>query len=240
MIDTHCHLLPGVDDGPASYADSLELARTLVGEGVTRVLCTPHYSNRYPTPLDRARDRFERLRTDLAAIGMPLELELAAEVSVDLALRAPADELAARAIAGRFLLVELVSDAPRDAAGAVGERLEAQGLEPVFAHPERWLAKRGSIDLLDELRSRGAWLQVVSASLVGSSRADVWEAAWELVVTGRADLVGSDSHRAGGRRVQLRALADLLDARCGPERRVDMLEHAPARLLAGASRSALV
>jgi protein-tyrosine phosphatase len=122
---------------------------------------------------------------------------------------------------------------------AVAERLAAEGLHAVFAHPERWLAARGRVDLLDDLRARGAWLQAVAPSLVGSARHEVWEAAWELVTTGRADLVGSDAHRAGGRRVQLRALGDLLEARCGAERRDDLLEHAPRRLLAGLPRAEL-
>jgi protein-tyrosine phosphatase len=239
MIDTHCHLLPGLDDGPASEAGCVRLARTLSEEGVTRVLCTPHYSRRYPTELHLARDRLERLRSDLAAVGVALELDLAFEVSAELALSAPVSELAPRAVAGRFLLVELVSRLPAEIPAAVARRLAAHGFEPVFAHPERWLAGRGRVDVLDELHAGGAWLQVVVPSLVGSSTREVWETAWELVLTGRADLVGSDAHRAGGRRVQLRGLADLLDARCGEARRVALLERAPARLLAGLPRADL-
>ena len=236
MIDTHCHLLPGLDDGPAGEADAVRLARALSEEGVTKVVCTPHWSQRFPTPNDAARRSIERLRSDLEAVGVELELELAAELSVEYAVRARADELFARSIAGRFVLVELVSSVPSGAPEAVARRLEADGLGVVFAHPERWLATRGRVDLLDDLRAGGAWVQVVAPSLVGSARTEVWEAGWELVTTGRADLVGSDAHRAGGRRVQLRALADLLEARCGAERRDHLLEHAPRRLLAGLPR----
>jgi protein-tyrosine phosphatase len=239
VIDTHCHLLPGLDDGPASGADAVRLARALSEEGVTRILCTPHYSRRYPTAFVAARDRFDRVRANLAAVGVALELDLAAEVSAELALRAPGAELAARAIAGRFLLVELVSGLPRTMPSAVADRLAADGFLPVFAHPERWLAGGGRVDLLDDLRSQGAWLQIVAPSLVGSASPEVWEIAWELVATGRADLVGSDAHRAGGRRVRLRGLADLIDARCGEERRDELLQHAPARLLAGLPRPEL-
>jgi protein-tyrosine phosphatase len=239
VIDTHCHLLPGLDDGPASHSDCILLARTLADEGVTRVLCTPHYSSRYPTESARARDALDRTRGDLRAIGVPLELDLAAEVSADRALRAPSPELHARAVAGRFLVVELVSRLPRGAPAEVLERLEAEGLVPVFAHPERWLAVHGPVELLDEARANGAWLQVVAPSLVGSSSAEVWEIAWELVVSGRADLVGSDAHRPAGRRIRLRALADLIEARCGEARRAELLEHAPARLLAGLAKPEL-
>jgi protein-tyrosine phosphatase len=239
VIDTHCHLLPGLDDGPASTADSVQLARRLAEEGVRRVVCTPHWSHRYPTPIEASLDRLEETRSDLQAVGVMLELDLAAELSVERALRARSEDLHSRAIAGRFVLVELVSGLPEDAPAAVARRLEDERLEPVFAHPERWLATRRRVDLLDELQRRGAWLQVVVPSLLGSSRPEVWEAAWELITTNRADLVGTDAHRAGGRRVQVRALAELLDARCGSERRRELLEHAPSRLLAGLRRPAL-
>src|SRR5688500_8301265 len=115
MIDTHCHLLPGLDDGPVTGADCVRLARTLSEEGATRVLCTPHWSRRYPTSVERARDRLERARSDLAGIGVPLHLELAAEVSVEFAVRARSEELVSRAIARRFVLVELISGLRPDA-----------------------------------------------------------------------------------------------------------------------------
>jgi protein-tyrosine phosphatase len=235
VIDTHCHLLPALDDGPRTETAFLRLARALTKEGVTRVVCTPHYSAGYPTEVLVVRDRLERARSVLATLSIPLALEPGAEVSVERALHAPASELRARAIAGKFLLVELVSAVPTASPESVLERLAEEGLRPIFAHPERWLARTGGLDVLDALHTRGARLQVVAPSLVGSASPDVWRTAWELVTSGRADLVASDAHHAGGQRVRLRALADLLDDRCGIERRRELLEHAPARVLAGAA-----
>ena len=57
MIDTHCHLLPAIDDGPPSTRESLELARQLVDTGVRMVVCTPHFSRRFPTDHAETRDR---------------------------------------------------------------------------------------------------------------------------------------------------------------------------------------
>jgi protein-tyrosine phosphatase len=233
VIDTHCHLLPAVDDGPRTEADFVALARVLAAESVTRIVCTPHYSARHASPFTLVRDRLERARDVLATLEIPLELDPGAEVSVERALAAPVSELRARAIAVEFLLVELVSDLPADTPARVLERLAEEGLRPIFAHPERWLARTGDLTGIDDLHEAGALLQVVAPSLVGSATTDVWRIAWELVVSGRADLVGSDAHRARGRRVRLRALAELLDERCGVERRTELLVGAPERLLAG-------
>ena len=62
MIDTHCHLLPGLDDGPATLPGSLDLARALVADGVEHVVCTPHFSRRHLTDVETG---LEGLRTYL-------------------------------------------------------------------------------------------------------------------------------------------------------------------------------
>ncbi|HZC28110.1 MAG TPA: CpsB/CapC family capsule biosynthesis tyrosine phosphatase, partial [Gaiellaceae bacterium] len=63
MIDTHCHLLPGLDDGPQRAVESVELARALARAGVQHVVCTPHVSRRYPTRPREAHERLEAVRT---------------------------------------------------------------------------------------------------------------------------------------------------------------------------------
>ena len=61
MIDTHCHLIPGVDDGPAEQTEALELAQVLIADGVSEVICTPHYSRLFTYPHEVAADRLASL-----------------------------------------------------------------------------------------------------------------------------------------------------------------------------------
>src|SRR5205085_11769131 len=93
VIDTHCHLLWRVDDGPGSQIDSIDLARLLVRQDVRAAVCTPHYSVRFPTRAAVMRERFEKLRLDLSDLGVTLRLALAAEVASKLALTVPLEEL---------------------------------------------------------------------------------------------------------------------------------------------------
>ena len=231
MIDTHCHLLAGVDDGPRTDAESLRLARRLVEDGVTTVVCTPHFSAQFPTPCVVALDRHARLRRELDALGVELETIVAAEVSVPAALETPADRLRRRAIGGRFLLVELVRETSALSALTVCARLFDFGLVPIIAHPERCRAVQADLTLLDEARREGAWVQVVAPSLAGSWGGGVWKTSWALVESGRADLLGSDAHRATASNPQLAAVAALVEERCGPARREEPTETAPRRLL---------
>jgi protein-tyrosine phosphatase len=231
VIDTHCHLLAGVDDGPRSDAESLRLARRLAEEGVTTVICTPHFSAQFPTPCVVALDRHERLRHELDAVGIELDTVVAAEVSVSAALETSDDRLRKRAIGGRFLLVELVRETSALSALTVCARLFDFGLVPIIAHPERCRAVQADLTLLDEARREGAWVQVVAPSLAGKWGGDVWTTSWTLVESGRADLLGSDAHRASTSNPQLASVAALVEERCGRARREELTETAPRRLL---------
>jgi protein-tyrosine phosphatase len=231
VIDTHCHLLAGVDDGPRSDAESLRLARHLAEDGVTTVVCTPHFSERFPTPRVVALDRHERLRRELDAVGIELETIVAAELSVATALETPVERLWARAIGGRFLLVELVRETSAVSALTVCARLFDFGLVPVIAHPERCRAVQANPALLDDAREEGAWMQVVAPSLAGGWGGGVWATAWALVESGRADLLASDAHRVSASSPSLAAVAALVEERCGRARREELTETAPRRLL---------
>lgn len=78
MIDTHCHLVPGVDDGPSDQREAVELARALTADGVTDAICTPHYARMSPFRHETAAKRLAALSVALRAAGTPLELTLAA------------------------------------------------------------------------------------------------------------------------------------------------------------------
>lgn len=233
MIDTHCHLLPGLDDGPPTQADALDLARRLAADGVSRVLCTPHYSAQFPTSHADAEARLSALRSELADACIRLEPALAAEVSPGYAVSVSPDDLARRSIAGRYVVVEVLADTPPPFFAAVLERLTEAGLAVIFAHPERCRALQRHAGLVDGIRRRGALLQVVAPSLLGRWGKEVAALAWRLVDTGRADLLGSDAHGVRRRSVHLGEAAALVRERLGDAAVSELTERRPASVLAG-------
>src|SRR3954454_12595753 len=112
MIDTHCHLLPGLDDGTRSAKEALSLARDLVHAGVTTVVCTPHRSRRFPTDMAVARERFVEVKAAIESAGLPLELRLGAEVSPAFAVSLDRAALEEVTIGSRHVLVELEPATP--------------------------------------------------------------------------------------------------------------------------------
>ena len=233
MIDTHCHLLPGLDDGPADEGEALGLARALVADGVRTVVCTPHLSARFPVEHDDASRAAELLRARLDAERIPLALELTAEVDPLAAYDAPLEELTRRALAGRFVLVEVTRDVSAPFFPAIADRLAPAGLAPVFAHPERSRAIQRSPAPLADARAAGAVVQIVAPSLLGRWREAVEECAWRLVEEGLADLLASDAHGVARRRVHLAEAARAVARRHGAAAAEALTQANPASVLAG-------
>ena len=233
MIDTHCHLLPGLDDGPGSPDEALALARSLVADGIERVVCTPHYSPQFPTAHADAAAKLRALDGELA--GLPLDTVLAAEVSPGYAVSAPLDELRSRALRGRYVVCEALPDSPPTFFEAALARLAEAGLAPIFAHPERCRAVQRRIGIVDWARKQGALVQVVAPSLIGRWGGATSATAWRLVDTGRADLLASDAHGTRRRSVHLREAAGIVAERLGAAVAAELTERRPAELLDGAA-----
>lgn len=231
MIDTHCHLLPGVDDGPRTPAEAVQLARQLVGCGVEAVVCTPHYSRQFPVSRDRAVAAHAALRAALVTDGVALETVVAAELSPAFAVTAPLEELTVRALAGSYVVVEALPDTPAPFFATVGDRLAEAGLRAIFAHPELSRAVARRPELLDEERERGALVQVLAPGVSGRRGTQVAETAWELLESGRVDLLGSDAHGRSRPATELADAADLVERRLGRSERERLTEREPRRLV---------
>lgn len=234
MIDTHCHLLPGLDDGPTTVSEATQLARMMLADGVSTALCTPHYSRQFPTRHADAIAQHEVLRRELAAAGIALETGVAAEVSPAYAVSAPLEELELRSIGGRFVVVEVLPDSSEAIFPTVAERLGASGLVPVFAHPERSRAVHRDPSAVDGARRDGALVQVLAPSLLGRWGPEVAATTLTLLDTGRVDLLASDAHGVKRRRIHLAEAASLLERRLGSGLVEELTERAPRELLAGA------
>ena len=231
MIDTHCHLLPGLDDGPETPAEALLLAERLLASGVTAVLCTTHFSRDFPTSWGAVLAGVATLSRELAEARVPLMLIPSAEVSPVFAVTQPLEALHMRSIGGRHLVVEALLDSPELFFHSVIERLASTGLRPIYAHPERAQSVQRRPGLLDGVREAGALVQVLAPSLLGRWGQSAARCAWSLVENGTADLLGSDAHGVRRRRVHLAEAAGAVARRYGPRRAEELTVLAPQELI---------
>lgn len=223
FVDTHLHLLPGLDDGPATMEAALEAAEVAIGDGITAVVATPHSNYQWPfQPL-----RVEELRTELqAALGDRLHVTTGCELhlsyeNVQAALAQPRTFTLNR---GRYLLVEFPELFDREAFAGVLEQLSATGTIPVLAHPERNPVLQQHPATLQRYLQLGCVAQVTAASFTGrfGKRAQQFAADWldrEWI-----HVVASDGHSAQQRPPRLSKAYTFIRERSGLET-ADFLCH---------------
>lgn len=207
MIDLHSHVLPGVDDGAATLADAVALARAIADAGTTVVAATPHVRDDFPTRASTIHSLVGELRAALREDGVPLVVVPGAEVAIDRIPRIPADEIHLLTIdaRGRHLLVETpYLGWPANMAFALAD-LGAAGITPILAHPERNATVQQEPERLRPLVDGGCLVQVTAASLDGTLGRTAHRTARALVAAGLAHLVASDAHGVRGRGLDLSA-----------------------------------
>jgi protein-tyrosine phosphatase len=230
VIDLHCHLLPGIDDGPADLGGTLAMAQQHVKAGVEVVAATPHVAWDMPNDAETIELRLGDVRAALAVAEIPLQVVCGAEIDVHQAVRLSDDELRALALGGGpWLLLEAPLQAGVGFAPVVHKLIE-RGHRVLIAHPERSPLLQNDPEGLRALVRAGAATQVTAASFAGSFGRTVRSYAERMLEAGLVHSVASDAHDALRRPP---GLAGPLRA-AGLRELVPLLAHeAPAAILAG-------
>lgn len=197
MVDLHCHILPRLDDGPATMQAALDLARAAEAAGVLTIVATPHIRDDHRFPLDLIDQRLDELREALREAAIDIEVVGGGEVSVPKLLEL--DDAALEQLClgrGRYLLVETpYTHAPSLFETALFD-VQVRGFRPVLAHPERSPTFLDDHDRLERLVERGVLCSVTAMSVVGAFGSKVQAFAWRLFATGLVHNIASDAHDA--------------------------------------------
>lgn len=199
FYDLHAHILPGIDDGPATIEDAVEIARIASANGTRAILATPHRKDVTElSSIERIREVTAELSCRFRDESIPLALTLGMENHIDAAL--PEDVIAGKALTmngSRYILVEMpfFGDIKEHhyVEGALRE-LQAQQLIPVFAHPERIEAFQRQPALLERYIGMGMLSQLTRGSLLGHWGKEVLQFSLDLLRNGMVHILSSDTH----------------------------------------------
>lgn len=235
MVDLHCHILPGIDDGPPEMGDSVALARALAADGVRTVVATPHLRADHPRVVpEELRPRCDELNSRLAAEGVPLSVVSGGEVDLLCSQQVSRKRLALASFAGRgtdLLLETPYGPLPPNFEDLV-LGLSRAGFRILLAHPERSGDFQRSPGRIAALVDDGVLVQVTASSLVdGPRRSPTRRPAGALLRDGLAHVLASDSHAAGGRAKLSEGVAAAHTI--APARSGWMITGAPEAVLAG-------
>ena len=197
MIDLHCHMLPGIDDGPTDLETALEMARVAVADGITLTACTPHiYPGLFENDARSISAAADAFRGHLREASIPLEITTGADIQI-------VPELLDGLKSGRFpclhgsryfLFEPPHHTVPPRFLDTIFDALSA-GFVPVITHPERltWLDDKHYGWFVEAAR-QGAWIQVTAGAVTGRFRDQPQYWAERFLDDGLVHLLATDAH----------------------------------------------
>ena len=199
MIDLHCHLLPGIDDGARDLDQSLILARAAVIDGITHTVATPHiHPGRFPNTLATITKAFRTLQAALEDAGIPLKLGMAAEIRLS-------EEILNMVMlkqvpflgewqGDKVLLLELPHSHIPPGAEQLIRWLIKQNIRPMIAHPERNKDVIRDFNKVLPLVREGCLFQVTAGAVAGHFGEGAQVRAVELLEQDLVTILATDAH----------------------------------------------
>jgi protein-tyrosine phosphatase len=214
MVDLHCHILPGLDDGPDKMEESLEMAATAIADGITHVVATPHSNDRFWFDFTNVR----RLRDELQArVGNRIRFATGCDFHLN------AENLALLRKQPRpycinqhdYLLLEFNEISIPPALDRTLHAMQLSGLRLIVTHPERNAILRTHPERLREWVRRGCYVQVTGNALTGAFGLTAQQMALQWIGEGMVHFAASDAHNNRNRPLRLQTAYDLVADRFG-------------------------
>ena len=235
MVDIHCHLLPGIDDGAKSWSESLQMARIAAADGIHAIIATPHQLGAFSHNRgDQIRWAAAELQQHFQQHRVQLQVLPGADVrvEVDLCDRIRGGDVLTLGDHSKHVLLEL----PHEmyfSLDACLESLTRAGMTGILSHPERNQGLLRQSELIGELVRSGCLMQITAGSLLGTFGPRCQELAERIVENGWAHFVATDAHGAKARRpLMSRAFARVAEL-VGQELAHDLCCRNPARVARG-------
>lgn len=192
MVDIHCHIVPGVDDGAVDVAMSTAMIEVARKQGITAIATTPHY---VPGSDDLSTIEFHQSRLDSIGRQQGVTLMLSREVRVNAALLAQTSFVdLTYGGKGRYILLELASQEAPAYLDRMLFTMRLDNIIPIIAHPERNMALLREPKRILELVACGAHMQLTTSSISGGLGPTIQAFSRAMLESGLVSFVASDAH----------------------------------------------
>ncbi|MCG3135968.1 MAG: Tyrosine-protein phosphatase YwqE [Planctomycetes bacterium] len=236
MIDLHCHILPGVDDGAKTIEESVAMARAAAVAGTKVIVATPHMRHpQFHVPGSLAATKLAEVRAALEAARVPVEVVPGGEIhwSAGIADGLRSGELLGIGAAHRWILFELPYSHVPPSFREIAWQLQLSGTQIVLAHPERIVEFQDHPGKIEDWRNAGILVQVTAQSLTGEFGKRPQKTAERWLAAGHIDLVASDGHNTLKRPPTLDGAARAIRRAGGDTLAQRLLHEVPRRIVAG-------
>jgi protein-tyrosine phosphatase len=234
MIDIHCHILPGVDDGAQSLSDSIAMAKKAVEQGIHTIVATPHHKNsRYENSKKPIIDRVKKLNEAIRLEKIELEVIPGQEVRIH-------GEMVEGYQLGDILTVNhtpyVLVEFPSNHVPRYTEKLfydlQMKGLIPVIVHPERNQEIIERPDVIYKMVEKGALTQITASSVCGDFGKKIKNFSLQLIEANLTHFIASDAHNITNRGFKMREAFAVIGKKYGSDF-VYMYEENSALIIEG-------
>lgn len=210
MIDIHCHILPGVDDGSKDLEESLEMAKIAHSEGIKKIVNTSHYhpSFEYETG-EVVLEKLNSFNKLLKEKNIDLEVIMGNELYYTPDIIEELEHLDFNTMGNsKHILIEFPPlNVPQNLADIVYE-IKLKGYTPILAHVERYARIEDNPNIIYDCIKEGALIQINASSIIGKNGKETKNLCTLLLDHSMVHLVGSDAHSATRRRPLMRESYD--------------------------------
>lgn len=231
MIDIHCHLLYGVDDGAGTIEESVAMLKEAREQGIHGMILTPHYRHgMFSYPKEEIEEHFMQLKPYAERLG--IALALGTEYHVNSRMVEALKEGRCHTLAGsRYVLSEYSHDSELAYLEQMTETLVRHGYIPVLAHVERYACLTRDLDSVYRLRELGGWIQVNADAVLGLDGMAAKRFCKKLLKEELVDVVASDCHGIKRRACHMAACYERITKKFGETYAGQLMTDNPSGIL---------
>lgn len=203
MVDIHCHILPGMDDGAETIEQSVEMAEMAIADGITHVVGTPHANAEYrfdPAVIRQRRDELRERVGNRLTVATGCDFHLNFENLQDLRANPAKYTINQK----NYLLVEFADFSIPPSTNDTLHQLLLLGVSPIITHPERNRLIRSKPEMLRKWLRQGCYVQITAQSLLGGFGESTQKQAEEWLEQDMVHFFASDAHNTSKRPLRLR------------------------------------
>lgn len=216
MVDIHCHILPGIDDGAKNVVDSLTMAKQAEKEGITTIIATPHLNSHYDNRRLLIINKVEMLNKAIQEAGINVKILAGQEPRIYGEIVEDIEKKEIQTLNdSQYLFIEFPSNhVPRYTEKLLFD-LQLKGLTPIIVHPERNSELMERPEVLFRLVEKGALTQVTASSICGYFGKNIKNFSIQLIESNLTHFIASDAHNVGNRAFKMEEAFDVIDSKFG-------------------------
>lgn len=236
MLDIHCHLLPGLDDGPETFEESVAMARLAAADGITAIVATPHFVvERYCIDARQIVRLTEEMNSMLQEQGIPLTVYPGMELRADISLPELYHQgnILSLGETGKYVLVDFHPATMPLFLEQMVFQFMLKGVRVIIAHPERNREISAKPAFLFSMLRQGALVQLDAGSLTGEFGSEARKTAEQFLGLGWVSFIATDGHSAKGRKPVLSPALRAASKLIGEEQAEKLFSDNPEKAVQG-------